>query len=79
MRNVIRVPECTEKERECKPIELTHCKGRNGWEQVNPWAKPKVFNKIVYLGKCKQDGDMFATYYCDYISIYKGHLNSGKY
>jgi hypothetical protein len=79
MRDVIRVPECTEKEPECKPIVFTHYKGRKGWEQVNPYAKPKVFNKIVYLGKCEEDGDMFATYHRNYISIYKGHLNSGKY
>jgi hypothetical protein len=78
MRDVIRVPECTEKETQCKPIEFTHYKGES-WEQVNSHVKPKDFDKIVYLGKCDHDGDMFAAYHRGYISIYRGHLNSGKY
>ena len=80
MRDVIRVPECTEKEPECKPIEFTHYKGDNGWIKSSSLrSKPREFDKIVYLGKCSQDGDMFAAYDEDFISIYKGHLNSGKY
>jgi hypothetical protein len=78
MRDVIRVQECTEKEPECKPIEFTHYKGKDGWVRCCS-LHYKHYNKIIYLGKCNQDGDMFAAYWSDSISIYKGHLNSGKY
>jgi hypothetical protein len=80
MRDVIRVPECTEKEPECKPIEFTHYKGINGWIKSSSLRyKPMELDRVVYLGKCDEDGDMFASYYGGFISIYKGHLNSGKY
>lgn len=34
--------------------------------------KPNSFNKIVYLGNCVYDGDMFACYEANTISIFKG-------
>ena len=41
--------------------------------------KPAWFDKVVYLGKCKIDGDMFACYKGKAILIYKGNLNDGTY
>jgi trehalose-6-phosphatase len=64
-----------EKETE-KPVEFTHLFINNqGWID----DKPGDFEKVVYLGNCKTDGDMFACYDKGLIGIYKGHLNSGKY
>ena len=62
-----------------KKVEFTHCLGSiNGWITSTP--KPSYFNKVVYLGKCSIDGDMFACYSEDVnIGIYKGFLNSGNY
>lgn len=63
------------------PIQLTHRKTR-GWQEVEE-SKEKSYkqnaNSIMYLGKCEQDGDMFAVYLNGYIMIFKGHVNSGKY
>lgn len=64
-----------------KPIELTHRK-QKGWnkiEEVTAKNYLKSADKIVYLGKCAEDGDMFAIYAYGYIMIFKGRLNSGKY
>jgi hypothetical protein len=33
---------------------------------------PEYFSKIVYLGNCSADGDMFACYNQDTIHIYRG-------
>jgi hypothetical protein len=33
---------------------------------------PEYFDKVVYLGNCNVDGDMFACYIRDVINIYKG-------
>jgi hypothetical protein len=42
-----------------------------GW--VNTKSNPKLYYKVVYLGKCPVDGDMFACYNDDNeISILKG-------
>lgn len=64
-----------------KPIEFTHFAETirdNGWKKTDYQASN--YEKVVYLGKCDRDGDMFAAY-CrlGYIAIFKGHLNSGKY
>jgi hypothetical protein len=76
MKNVIRIPE-TEKKLEEKPIQFTHRKGTTGWRPIQ--IKTSYFDKIVYLGVCKFDGDMFAGYRDGIISIYKGYINSGKF
>ena len=78
MKEVIRVDQIG-KEKEDKPVEFTHrLYGINGWEQTSDSLED--FEKVVYLGKCNADGDMFAAYTADnFIVIYKGHLNSGKY
>jgi len=62
-----------------KPLEFTHRLTRlQGWANVLYY--PSDYEKVVYLGKCSYDGDMFAAYAKNgEIIIYKGHLNSGKY
>ena len=46
------------------------CSNR-GWRDVN--AKPQKYEKVLYLGKCKVDGDMFAcTTDLGAIVIFKG-------
>jgi hypothetical protein len=70
------------RERDEKPVEFTkYLSGESGWIDNGPC--PHNFQesgKIVYLGKCSQDGDMFAAYgVSGEIFIHKGHLNSGKF
>ncbi len=77
MRNVIHIPATDPSTDPEVPTQFTHCLGERGWTGAT--RKPWEFNKIVHLGKCNKDGDMFAAYEGNYISIYKGHLNSGKY
>jgi hypothetical protein len=77
MKEVIRIGEVVKES--VKPVEFTHYQSTtDGWcESI---TQPSKFNKIVFLGKCHTDGDMFAGYWVSgSISIYKGHLNSGKY
>lgn len=75
-KEVIYIDKLQDKEE--KPVEFTHrlaiC---DGWESTK--RKPSEFEKVVYLGNCGYDGDMFATYLNGEIHIYKGHLNSGRY
>jgi hypothetical protein len=77
MKEVIRIGEVVQESK--KPVEFTHYQsGTNGWCKTD--TDPNALNKIVFLGKCSTDGDMFAGYSFDgSIMIYKGHLNSGKY
>lgn len=70
------IPTASKKE-EGKKTRLTHIKGNNGWEETNFMQRP--INRIVYLGKCCYDGDMFAIYYNDIISFCKGELNNGTF
>jgi len=66
------------KEETKKPVEFTHyydCD--NGYQKAT--VPPRNHHKVVYLGNCSQDGDMFAAYQGTTITIYKGHLNSGEY
>lgn len=77
MRKVITIPE-TESQENQKPVEFTHYQDRvKGW--CEKAFKPTKDYKVVYLGKCDIDGDMFAVYRYESINIYKGHLNSGMY
>jgi hypothetical protein len=78
MRKVIMIGE--EPKEESKGIEFTHCLMIDkGWKKTS--SKASQFNKIVYLGKCAVDGDMFACYFKkeDTIAIYKGKLKNGTY
>ena len=57
--------------KEIKKTILTTCLCGSGWI-ILP-IEPEKFDKIVYLGKCGFDGDMFACYRKDNtIHIYKG-------
>jgi len=58
-----------------KKTQLTHIKGNNGWEKFTP--STYLIDRVVYLGKCRYDGDMFAIYYNNIISFCKGDLNNG--
>jgi len=77
MRKVIFINE--PEKSEGKGVEFTHCKdGVKGW--VKAISKPNNYGKVVYLGKCERDGDVFAAYnIIGNILIYKGHLNNGTY
>ena len=80
MKNVIIIPEITGKEKESKGVEFTHVlSGGSGWSEEKI-RKLSETEKIVYLGKCRVDGDMFAVYtLTNIITIYKGHLNNGTF
>tara|TARA_R110002051_G_scaffold308116_1_gene379519 strand:+ start:17381 stop:17614 length:234 start_codon:yes stop_codon:yes gene_type:complete len=77
MKEVIRIPQ--QKVKEEKPVEFTHSLNTEcGWRKTG--YTPNDYENIIYLGKCKVDGDMFAAHFnAGIISILKGHLNSGKY
>lgn len=79
MKEVIRIDGIVTAEK--KPVEFTHClRQSNRWFETD--ANPSDYERIVYLGKCNTDGDMFAAYFgkkLTTINIFKGHLNSGKY
>lgn len=75
MRKVIRIDE--QKTEDKKPVELTHWLSYSGW-RLEPLA-PIGYDKIVYLGNDKENGDMFAGYRDGNIFMFKGHLNSGEY
>ena len=66
------------RERNEKPVEFTHyLDSKDGWVETS--VTPKGYERVVYLGKCENEGDMFAAYDNGIIEILKGHLNSGKY
>jgi hypothetical protein len=49
-----------------------------GW--VNCELQPDHILRVVYLGKCSHDGDMFAIYTKNgQIQIVRGELNDGVY
>lgn len=48
-----------------------------GWTKFHP--EEHAVTRIVFLGKCAEDGDCFAIYHAGYISFCKGKLNNGKY
>lgn len=76
MREVIKITDPTEKSD--KKVKFTHeLFGELGWRKTK--YKPNESEKVVYLGECLEDGDMFAAYIHNTICIFKGHLNSGKY
>jgi len=76
MRKAIIIGE--EPKEESNPIEfIGFLSITNGW--ISYANKPAWFDKVVYLGKCTIDGDMFACYKGKAILIYKGNLNDGTY
>jgi hypothetical protein len=59
-----------------RPIEFTYeLTPSAGWTVTT--AKPDRYARVVYLGECSIDGDMFAAYEGGDISIFKGHYNDG--
>jgi len=80
-RKVIMVPDNEPKVKENR-IKFTHYLGESGWRTISNVEETHILseaNKIVYLGNCKKDGDMFIVYKHGFISTYKGFLNSGTY
>lgn len=80
MKSVIYIEQ--KEEQEENPVEFTHVyNDLSGWlpTELTPSQYNNPNEKIVYLGKCIHDGDMFAAYSNSNIQIFKGHLNSGKY
>ena len=77
MKSVIYIEQ--KEEQEERPIEFTHrLSGSSGWIDMS--FNKNDYKKIVYLGSCVIDGDMFACYTnIGGIITAKGHLNSGKY
>jgi hypothetical protein len=73
----INVSECTQNS-EFEAI-LTDRKHPKGWKPITDENQKAIFEnttKIVYLGNCDHDGDMFAVYTKDgYIEIFKGEIN----
>lgn len=66
-----------EPKEESKGVEFTHEFNTDGYSTTSD--VPTDFDKVVYLGRCNTDGDMFATYTNGCIYLYKGHLNNGTY
>lgn len=79
---VIRIPGIEDNNEE-KPLELTHIVS-SSIIHADTWGEfdrsdIKEYDKIVYLGHCKVDGDLFAGYSDGIIDLFRGNLNSGKY
>lgn len=78
MKQVIRINK--EEKTKDNPVVFTHYLNiSSGWE-TSLSLYPKDYDTIVYLGRCPEDGDMFAAYSKDgTIETFKGFVNSGKY
>ena len=51
-----------------------------GWVHTeNELLKAQDYDKIVYLGECEGDGQLFACYSEKVIDICGGYLNGGTY
>ncbi len=63
------------------PVEFTHqLMSNSGWRDTFNFPNDEKIVSITYLGKCRIDGDMFSVKWATGgISVFKGHLNSGKY
>ena len=53
-----------------KTVFTAYLCGLRGWTPSS--LDPEDFDKVVYLGKCLCDEDMFACYRRGVINIYKG-------
>lgn len=53
-----------------KTVFTKYLCGINRW--ITSSSNPEDFDKVVYLGKCCCDGDMFACYIDATINIYRG-------
>jgi hypothetical protein len=53
------------------PTIFTHFyKHNKGWIETR--LTPENFDKVIFLGTCEMDGDMFSAYICGFIEIFKG-------
>lgn len=78
MKEVIRLPGLSYKMH--VPVELTHrLTSEYGWKKITTEENSNFYNKLVYMGNCYIDGDIFIGYNDDMIFTLKGHLNSGFY
>lgn len=56
---------------EPKKTVFNYCLGYN--EKINATCNPEEFLKVLYLGRCKADGDIFAAYHENgNIMVYSG-------
>lgn len=63
--------DCSQEPHQVKETVFTHVLDAvKGWSITN--TNPNKCSIVRYLGKCKQDGDMFACYDYGIIGIYKG-------
>jgi hypothetical protein len=53
-----------------KTVFTSYLCGIHGWNEGS--LEPEHFDKVIYLGNCGADGDMFACYVRDVINIYRG-------
>lgn len=58
-----------------KLVEFTHEMSGGGWLVTK--VHPKTMDRVIYLGTCEFDGDMFVAYTDKNINIFKGYLNTG--
>ncbi len=72
--NIIKT-NCTEPFKIChhREVELKEIKGPVGWQRISTYIKTRI-TKIIYMGKCKQDGETFIIYWDGFISLAKGKL-----
>lgn len=68
MTKFLTVQENVQKEK--KETVFTHVFEDTGWKPNE--SKVDSFEKVIYLGNCKYDGDLFACYLIDIIEIFKG-------
>lgn len=61
-----------------EPVVFTHYYAKLKKVARND-CSPNEYDKVIYLGRCSFDGDMFAAYGDNIIDIFGGNLNSGKY
>lgn len=64
--------DTTREKKEIKETIFTHILDiNNGYEETK--RNPKEFDKVLYLGICANDGDMFSAHHEDgCIQIFKG-------
>jgi len=68
MTNFISIDKDTQEKKET--VFTHYLSTYEGWSEDN--SKPIKYENVIYLGKCKDDGDMFACKKDGYIKIFKG-------
>lgn len=74
----IEVEQIKKTDTKVSTTQITEIKGSNGWKRISSYQLNNI-TRIIYLGKCLQDGDTFAIYWNNFISLAKGKLNNGKF